>query len=48
MRRLLLFILPILVIVAIGFTIFGIMQIRFTEEKLMDDLEKKAKLLMKA
>jgi len=43
MRRLLLFILPILVIVAIGFTIFGIMQIRFTEEKLMDDLEKKAK-----
>ena len=43
MRRLLLFILPILFIVAIGFTIFGIMQIRFTEERLMDDLQKKAK-----
>ena len=43
MRRLLLFILPILLIVAIGFTIFGIMQIRFTEERLMDDLQKKAK-----
>ncbi len=43
MRRLLLFILPILLIVAIGFTIFGVMQIRFTEERLMDDLQKKAK-----
>ena len=43
MRRLLLFILPILLIVAIGFTIFGIMQIRFTEERLIDDLQKKAK-----
>jgi len=43
MKRLLLFILPILLIVAIGFTIFGVMQIRFTEERLMDDLQKKAK-----
>jgi len=43
MRRLLLFILPILLIVAIGFTIFGVMQISFTEERLMDDLQKKAK-----
>jgi hypothetical protein len=45
MRRLLLFILPILLIVAIGFTIFGVMQIRFTEEQLMDDLQKKAKAI---
>lgn len=45
MKRLLLFILPILLIVAIGFTIFGIMQIRFTQEKLMDDLQKKTKAL---
>lgn len=43
MKRFLLFILPILLIVAIVFTIFGIMQIRITEEKLMDDLQKKAK-----
>ncbi len=43
MKRLLLFILPILIIVAIVFSIFGIMQIRFTQEKLMDDLQKKAK-----
>jgi trehalose 6-phosphate synthase len=43
MRRLLIFILPILIIVAIGFTVFGIMQIRFTQEKLMDDLQRKAK-----
>lgn len=45
MKRLLLFILPILLIVAIGFTIFGIIQIRFTQDKLMDDLQKKTKAL---
>ncbi|MBU1726201.1 MAG: hypothetical protein KJ880_01025, partial [Candidatus Omnitrophica bacterium] len=43
MKRLLLFILPILIIVAIVFTVTGIMQVRFTEEKLMDDLKRKAK-----
>ncbi|MFA5363017.1 MAG: trehalose-6-phosphate synthase [Candidatus Omnitrophota bacterium] len=43
MKRILIFILPILIIVAIGFTVFGIMQIRFTQERLMDDLQKKAK-----
>ncbi len=43
MKRLLIFVLPILIIVAIGFTVFGIMQIRLTQEKLMDDLQKKAK-----
>jgi len=45
MKRLLLFILPILLIVAIGFTIFGIMQVRFTQDRLMDDLQKKTKAL---
>lgn len=45
MKRILLFILPILLIVAIGFTIFGVMQIRFTQDKLMDDLQKKAKAI---
>jgi sensor histidine kinase regulating citrate/malate metabolism len=43
MKRLLLFILPILIIAAVVFTIFGIMEVRFTEEKLMDDLKRKAK-----
>ncbi len=43
MRRILLLILPILIIVTLGFTVFGIMQARFTEERLMDDLKRKAK-----
>lgn len=43
MKRILLFILPILILVALGFTALGIMQARFTEEKLMDDLKRKAK-----
>jgi trehalose 6-phosphate synthase len=43
MKRVLLFILPILIIVTLGFTFFGIMQARFTEDKLMDDLKRKAK-----
>ena len=43
MKRILLFILPILIIVAIVFTIYGIMQIRFTEERLMDDRQRKAR-----
>ena len=43
MKRILLFILPILILVALGFTVSGIMQARFTEEKLMDDLKRKAR-----
>lgn len=43
MRRILLFILPILIIVSVIFTIFGIMQIRFTEDKLTEDLQRKTK-----
>ncbi|MDP3142339.1 MAG: trehalose-6-phosphate synthase [Candidatus Omnitrophota bacterium] len=43
MRRLLLFILPILIIVAGVFTVFGIIQVRFEEEKLIDDVQRKAK-----
>jgi len=43
MKRILLFILPILIIVAVSFTIFGVTQARFTEDKLMDDLKRKAK-----
>ncbi len=43
MKRILLFILPILIIVAVGSTVSSIMQIRFTEDKLMDDLKRKAR-----
>ncbi|MFA5008668.1 MAG: trehalose-6-phosphate synthase [Candidatus Omnitrophota bacterium] len=43
MRRILLFILPILIIVAVVFTIFGILQVRFTQENFMDDLRRKTK-----
>lgn len=43
MRRILLFILPILIIVAVVFTISGVIQVRFTEDRLMDDLKRKAK-----
>jgi len=43
MKRILLFILPILIIVSVGFTIFGIFQVRYEEEKLLDDLKRKAR-----
>jgi trehalose 6-phosphate synthase len=43
MKRILLFVLPILIIVSAAFTIFGIFQVRFEEEKLIDDLKRKAK-----
>lgn len=43
MKRVILFILPILIIVAAALTVFGVFQVRFEEEKLMDDLKRKAK-----
>ncbi|MFA5500481.1 MAG: trehalose-6-phosphate synthase [Candidatus Omnitrophota bacterium] len=43
MRRLLLFILPILIIVTIAFMGFGIFQVRSEEARLLDDLMRKAK-----
>jgi trehalose 6-phosphate synthase len=43
MRRILLFILPILIIVSLVFTVFGVIQVRFEEKKIMDDLQRKAK-----
>lgn len=43
MKRILIFILPILIIVTAVFTVFGVMQVRFEEEKLMDDLKRKTK-----
>ncbi|MFA4984689.1 MAG: trehalose-6-phosphate synthase [Candidatus Omnitrophota bacterium] len=43
MKRIILFILPILIIVTAGLTVSGIMQVRFTEDRLMDDLKRKAR-----
>lgn len=41
MRRILLFVLPILIVIAAAFTVFGIIQIRFEKERLFDDLHRK-------
>lgn len=43
MRKILLWILPILIIVATAFLIFGVLQVRLEEHKLMDELQRKAK-----
>ncbi|MEW5758688.1 MAG: trehalose-6-phosphate synthase [Candidatus Omnitrophota bacterium] len=43
MKRIFLFILPILIIVTLAFTIFGMFQVRFEEEKLIDDLKRKTR-----
>ncbi len=43
MKRILLFVLPILIIVAAAFTLFGVVQVKFEEEKLIDDLKRKAR-----
>lgn len=43
MKKILLFILSILTIVAITFTVFGTLQASFTKERFIDDLESKAK-----
>ncbi len=45
MRRIFFFILPILIIVAVGFTVFGIVQVGIEEEKLMDELKRKARVV---
>lgn len=43
MKRILLFILPILIVVAAAFTLFGYFQIRIEESRLIDDLMRKSK-----
>lgn len=44
MRRiLLLFILPLLIIVTVVFTVFGVIQVRYEEKKQMDELHRKAR-----
>src|SRR3990170_3733196 len=45
MKKILFFILSILVIVTIGFVVFGILHASFTKEKFIDDLETKAKAI---
>jgi trehalose 6-phosphate synthase len=43
MKRILLFTLPVLVIMAVVFAVFGLVQVRSQQERLMDDLQRKAK-----
>ncbi|MFZ5800211.1 MAG: trehalose-6-phosphate synthase [Candidatus Omnitrophota bacterium] len=43
MRRFLLFLLPILLIIGIAFAAFGVVQVRLEEEKLTDELQRKAR-----
>ncbi len=43
MKRVLLFILPILIVVTAAFTLFGYFQVHFEEERLLDDLKRKSK-----
>ena len=45
MKRVLLFILPILIIISVVFTLFGVVQARYTQDKLMDDLRRKARTI---
>ncbi len=43
MRQVYLFILPILIIVTLAFIVFGVLEVRFEEERLLDDLRRKSK-----
>ncbi|MBN1505004.1 MAG: trehalose-6-phosphate synthase [Candidatus Eisenbacteria bacterium] len=43
MRRVLLLILPTLIIIGAGLTVFGLLEARSVRERLMDDLERKAR-----
>ncbi len=43
MKKILLFTLPILVIMSIVFAVFGLIQVRSQEERLLDDLRRKAR-----
>jgi len=45
MKKVLFFVLPILILVSLIFIIFGIFQVRFEEEKLLDDLKRKARTI---
>jgi uncharacterized membrane protein affecting hemolysin expression len=47
-EKILLFVLPLLIIIAAVFTVFGVIQVRFEKEKLLDDLQRKARSVAKA
>ncbi len=48
MRRIFLFIFPILIVIAAAFTIFGYVQVHHEEERLFDDLKRKSKHIAEA
>jgi alpha,alpha-trehalose-phosphate synthase [UDP-forming] len=43
MKRPILFVLPILILVSVGFASFGLVQARFLEERLVDEVKRKAR-----
>ncbi len=43
MKRILIFIFPLLIIIAAALTVFGVLQVRFEQDKLTDDLKRKTK-----
>ncbi len=45
MKRLVLSVAPILIIITVGFAIFGIIQARFVEERLLEEVRRKAKVV---
>jgi hypothetical protein len=45
MRRTVFSVVPILVIVTVGFAVFGILQGRFVEDRLVDEVKRKARVI---
>ncbi len=48
MKKILLFTLPILIIISIAFIVYGVIQARFEEERLQDDLQRKARSVVES
>jgi hypothetical protein len=45
MKRILFSVIPILIVVSLGFAVFGVMQVRFVEDRLLDEVKRKARLV---
>jgi alpha,alpha-trehalose-phosphate synthase [UDP-forming] len=45
MKRLVYSVAPVLILITVGFGVFGILQARFVEEKLLDEVKRKAKVV---
>lgn len=45
MRRLVLFVVPILIVVTVGFAVFGVLQARLVEDRLLEEAKRKTKVV---